>query len=155
MPALQVREFPDDLYARLKESAAMNHRSIAQQTIACVEAQLDMEERQAAILMPEFGGIPLPANVREAMERARPVDPFDWLHDFEDEPEEVLEARRKKRQNIRKQARELMKGWDGPVPTAAEVAQMIREDRDSDHGRNPFEWLAPSLQAVAKERGLL
>lgn len=37
MPALQVREFPEDLYKKLKETAAHEHRSIAQQTIICVE----------------------------------------------------------------------------------------------------------------------
>ena len=33
MPALQVRDFPDDLYEQLKAYAASQHRSIAQQTI--------------------------------------------------------------------------------------------------------------------------
>lgn len=37
MPALQVREFPDDIYEELKAAAAREHRSIAQQTIICVE----------------------------------------------------------------------------------------------------------------------
>ena len=37
MPALQVRDFPDELYAQLKESATADHRSIAQQTIVAVE----------------------------------------------------------------------------------------------------------------------
>lgn len=37
MPALQVREFPEDLYKKLKATAAHEHRSIAQQTIICVE----------------------------------------------------------------------------------------------------------------------
>lgn len=40
MPALQVRDFPDDLYEMLRQSAARNHRSIAQQTIAYVEEGL-------------------------------------------------------------------------------------------------------------------
>lgn len=130
MPALQVRDFPDDLYARLKESAAKNHRSIAQQTIACVEAQLDQEEKRAAMLAPEFGTFTVPQNVRDAMNRARDIDAFDWLHDFEEEPEEVIEARRKKRRQLRERAKELRKGWIGPVPTADEIAQMIRDDRE-------------------------
>ena len=33
MPALQVRDFPEDLYEKLKEVAAREHRSVAQQTI--------------------------------------------------------------------------------------------------------------------------
>lgn len=37
MPALQVRDFPEDLYEQLKECAVREHRSIAQQTVAFVE----------------------------------------------------------------------------------------------------------------------
>ena len=33
MPALQVRDFPDDLYAELKNCAAEEDRSISQQTV--------------------------------------------------------------------------------------------------------------------------
>ena len=33
MPALQVKDFPDDLYAELKECAANEDRSISQQTL--------------------------------------------------------------------------------------------------------------------------
>ena len=40
MPALQVRDFPDDLYEKLKACAAMEHRSVAQQTVALVEEGL-------------------------------------------------------------------------------------------------------------------
>lgn len=41
MPALQVRDFPPELYEKLRESAARDHRSIAQQTIVAVNAYLD------------------------------------------------------------------------------------------------------------------
>ena len=41
MPALQVRDFPEDLYEKLKEVAAREHRSVAQQTI-------DTEAKRAA-----------------------------------------------------------------------------------------------------------
>lgn len=40
MPALQVRDFPEDLYEGLKEYAAREHRSMAQQTIQAVEEML-------------------------------------------------------------------------------------------------------------------
>lgn len=40
MPALQVRDFPEDLYEKLKEVAAREHRSVAQQTIVAVEAMV-------------------------------------------------------------------------------------------------------------------
>lgn len=41
MPALQVREFPDDLYEQLKQYAASQHRSMAQQTIVAVEQMIE------------------------------------------------------------------------------------------------------------------
>lgn len=50
MPALQVRDFPATLYDQLKECAARNHRSIAQQTIIAVEEML------AAAESPVFSG---------------------------------------------------------------------------------------------------
>lgn len=40
MPALQVRDFPSDLYEELKLSAEQDHRSIAQQTIALINDSL-------------------------------------------------------------------------------------------------------------------
>ncbi len=40
MPALQVRDFPDDLYEQLKAYAASQHRSVAQQTVVAVEQML-------------------------------------------------------------------------------------------------------------------
>ena len=45
MPALQVRDFPDDLYEQLKAYAASQHRSIAQQTIVAVEQMLEYKRR--------------------------------------------------------------------------------------------------------------
>ena len=45
MPALQVRDFPDDLYEQLKAYAASQHRSIAQQTIVAVEQMLERRPR--------------------------------------------------------------------------------------------------------------
>lgn len=40
MPALQVRDFPEDVYEQLRLCAERNHRSIAQQTIVAVEEML-------------------------------------------------------------------------------------------------------------------
>lgn len=41
MPALQVRDFPEELYERLRLCAEANRRSIAQQTVVAVEQMLD------------------------------------------------------------------------------------------------------------------
>ena len=48
MPALQVRDFPDELYERLKVAAMRDHRSIAQQTIALVEEGIRRAEASEA-----------------------------------------------------------------------------------------------------------
>ena len=40
MPALQVRDFPEELYNALRERARIEHRSIAQQTIVAVQSYL-------------------------------------------------------------------------------------------------------------------
>jgi plasmid stability protein len=37
MPAITVKNIPDDLYEHLKESAAANHRSLNREIIACIE----------------------------------------------------------------------------------------------------------------------
>jgi len=136
MPALQVRDFPDELYERLKASAAKNHRSIAQQTVAFVEAQLQQEDaKDVAILAPDFSVPFITPNVREASVRACDVDPFDWLRDFDEEPKEVLEARRKKRRQLRGQAKKLSKAWIGPKPTAEQIAEMVRDEREGRANR--------------------
>ena len=45
MPALQVRDFPDDLYAELKNCAAEEDRSISQQTVHIVREYLSARKR--------------------------------------------------------------------------------------------------------------
>lgn len=40
MAALQVRDFPAELYEELRAYATMNHRSMAQQTIAAVDQMI-------------------------------------------------------------------------------------------------------------------
>ncbi len=40
MPALQVRDFPQELYQELKDFSALNHRSMAQQTIFAVDTMI-------------------------------------------------------------------------------------------------------------------
>lgn len=49
MPALQVRDFPADLYEQLKTSSERNHRSMAQQTVAFVEQGLMKEGDTAGL----------------------------------------------------------------------------------------------------------
>jgi hypothetical protein len=44
MPLLQVRDFPDDIYAEISFAARKEHRTIAQQTIVLIQKGLGREE---------------------------------------------------------------------------------------------------------------
>ena len=54
MPNLQVREVPAHVYGQLKEQAAKEHRSLAQQTLITIERGLettgDAKERRRTVL---------------------------------------------------------------------------------------------------------
>ncbi|HBT95367.1 MAG TPA: hypothetical protein DEB24_04405 [Coriobacteriia bacterium] len=45
MPALQVRDFPTELYEELRERARKEHRSIAQQTVVAIREHLGKGRR--------------------------------------------------------------------------------------------------------------
>ena len=132
MPALQVRDFPEDLYEQLKEYAALNHRSIAQQTIACVEAELARHRNASVFESLDPYDIPIPANVRAAALRARPVNP--WALGQYADTEEDIKRRRQKREKLFREIEELQKHLKDPRPSVEEVVAWIREDRDGNHG---------------------
>jgi hypothetical protein len=44
MPLLQVRDFPDDIYADISFAARREHRTIAQQTIVLIQKGLERVE---------------------------------------------------------------------------------------------------------------
>lgn len=75
MPALQVRDFPADLYEALRRQAESDHRSIAQQTVVAVEEHLAAQSAQtahpAAKSVYATAGLPLanPAALREKRRR--------------------------------------------------------------------------------------
>ena len=45
MPALQIRNCPDDIGVVLKERAAANHRTLSQEAIAVLESYFERERR--------------------------------------------------------------------------------------------------------------
>jgi len=71
MTALQVRDFPQELYGQLRERAHAEHRSISQQTIVAIEAYLN-------------GRYGLPALVSEEDEQQKRISKrmavFERLH---------------------------------------------------------------------------
>lgn len=48
MPSLQVRDLPEDVYLRLQQRAAAEHRSIAQETIVLLRSALDVPASRRA-----------------------------------------------------------------------------------------------------------
>ncbi len=46
MPSLQVRDLPEHVYRKLREQAALEHRSIAQETVVLLEKALEMETKR-------------------------------------------------------------------------------------------------------------
>jgi hypothetical protein len=75
MPNLQVREVPVHVYGQLKELAAREHRSLAQQTLITIERGLstigDARERRRTVLnrirarrsYPEAAALPDPVDM--------------------------------------------------------------------------------------------
>lgn len=101
MPALQVRDFPADLYEDLRKFAAREHRSMAQQTIKAVEDMIlrDMDQRERANVI-EFDSL---AARRKRIEKRKAL--FEQIHE---------------------NAKDLPKD----LPNAAEVVREGREERD-------------------------
>lgn len=115
MPALQVREFPEDLYKKLKATAAHEHRSIAQQTIMCVER-----------VLRDHGEEEIQGSSEMHRHRVTPHSSYQ-----QDESLQKREARIAKRQEIFRRIDTLPKldlpnGALGPV----DIIRGMREERD-------------------------
>lgn len=112
MPALQVRDFPDELYEQLKAYAASQHRSVAQQTIVAVEQMLAHPEASHY-----WSG--------ERLYRAvRPQFDFDT--------EEERAARIEKRKRLFAEIKKLPKvEVPADFPDAVELIRQGREERDA------------------------
>ena len=109
VPALQVRDFPDGLYERLKTCAALEHRSIAQQTVALVEESLNMR-----------AGYYWDGKMLHRIGRQPTVIDFDTAS--------ARAARIEKRKAIFAEIENIE--WRGPKPTAEEIVATIREGHE-------------------------
>lgn len=116
MPALQVREFPDELYDELKEYAASQHRSMAQQVIVAVERMLACdkgaqasEPRTCAAGELRYASPSFAATVDTEAERA---------------------ARAKRREELFRQAEEERADLPKDLPSAVEMLRQVRDERD-------------------------
>jgi plasmid stability protein len=52
MPALVIKSFPEDLHAKLRQSAAAHRRSVTQETIHLLESAFATEEKTPASASP-------------------------------------------------------------------------------------------------------
>ena len=115
MPALQVRDFPDELYAELKACAEREHRSVAQQMIVAAE---EMLARRAFAEEPP-----------QASRAARRRRSFHLISTSPTEEERAERIRKRKR--IFEEMDRLRE--EHPMPKIlhqANRSQWIREDRD-------------------------
>lgn len=111
MPALQVRDFPDDLYEQLKDYAASQHRSIAQQTIVAVEQMLEEKASQ-----------------RRAEEQPYLITPRARIFEYDSEAARV--ARIKKRKELFARIEANKTKFPDDMPSAVEIIHKGRRERD-------------------------
>lgn len=105
MPALQVRDLPQDLYDDLQIRATKEHRSMAQQTIVALEDHLrEKPRKRVAFAKPDY----------------------PWS---DGTPEEMRERAERKRA-LFEQIDELNRRQVGPGTTSEEIVQMIRDMRE-------------------------
>ncbi|WP_172135420.1 argininosuccinate lyase [Adlercreutzia sp. ZJ473] len=111
MPALQVKDFPDDLYEELRECAAKECRSVSQQTIYGLREFLRMHKAQQA--------------VKDALWAA------PYGADLLSEDEDRERRKRAKRRRALNDRIDELGPADIPAsfPDAAELIRLMREER--------------------------
>lgn len=113
MPALQVRDFPQPLYDRLKEQAARDHRSMAQQALFYIEGGLNGSHKPNG-------------TTTTTSEQERSI----YTHRFE--AQEEIDARAEKRRRL------LEKVQRNPIkvpvgfPSPEEILRAIRDDKEDE-----------------------
>lgn len=116
MPALQVKDFPPDLYEDLRECAAVQDRNISQQTVHVLREYLRAYRQSGSspnwVVRP---AVEQPETTRRAKTRA------------EETPEERIERRRKVFERIHAMPKIEIPD-DFPEP--AELIRQMREERD-------------------------
>lgn len=152
MPALQVRDFPATLYDELKECAARNHRSIAQQTIIAVEEML--AEASSPSSARAERGLSRDSECAPSSGAGNEFSaPFDRGVVGLREGRAARAARSRKRQQLFEECDEIP--WKGGGLSTEDIVAMVREGRDRLSDRD---WLAldplgsqdKSAQAVAR-----
>ena len=55
MPGLTIKNIPDKLYGKLKESAKLHHRSLNSEIIVCLEKLLQTNKKDASQIITRAG----------------------------------------------------------------------------------------------------
>lgn len=101
MPALQVKNVPEDLYGRLKQTAKAHHRSVSGEVLHLIEHGLESGTEPYPVLAEEAGPIRVAEAPRPdfrpgpgspfASNRERRKALFEWLkaHPLLEHPEDL------------------------------------------------------------------
>lgn len=120
MPALQVKDFPADLYESLRECAAAQDRNISQQTVHVLREYLRAYRQ---------GGALAAWVVRPAVEQACP--PLDASARAKSRAEETPEERIERRRRVFEEIHAMPKiEIPDDFPEPAELIRQMREERD-------------------------
>ena len=103
MPALQVKDFPPQLYESLRRCAAEEDRSIAQQTVHILRVYL--ADRAVRDRLGEEG--PTPSRREQALERLRAWGPLEVHGEVPD----VVSVVRQSRDERESQLGEVLAQW--------------------------------------------
>ncbi len=130
MPALQVRDFPEDVYQQLKERAKLDRRSLSQEVIYFIMKGLNAKDETYV----------------KVGDRVFHETRASWLRELDQDPEERA-RRAKKRAELfaRIEAREPIVSEGNPIDSA----QLVREGR-AERDRQIIESL-PSLTPEQKQ----
>ena len=104
MPPLQVKEFPADVYERLRQCAREENRSISQQTLTIIEDYLNMRDSGADLPRSGHALIPSSCNVKEEIDYGT-----------------------RRRKVIERVEKHLLPGND-VLPSSAELVRQIRDE---------------------------
>lgn len=121
MPALQVRDFPEDLYEKLKACAEREHRSIAQQTVVAVEQMVQAREGSDAA-----AGECRAVRTGGCQSAMVPREPLGF--DFSTEAERA--ARIAKRKALFEEIHRFNEEHHVPSVSADEIVRITRESRE-------------------------
>jgi len=96
MPALQVRDFPEELYEELRLCAKREQRSISQQTIVAVRQYLSLQESSGRPALERTASVDDLERRRKVIERIKSRPAFIVPEGFPS-PEEIIREMRDSR----------------------------------------------------------